>query len=139
MEIKVERLEEENSLTFTIKVTDPRHVGFGQLERMMMTIMDVAKQAVQEVPSGDSLKEEILSSIHATKEKAFVRAKNTLVFDINTQLKIKFNPICQEIYNWIYDKQSDSLKTWMQEFDPQRTKYYFDNDKYATGDMDDED
>jgi len=37
--------------------------------------------------------------------------------------------MCQEIYNWIFDQQNEPLKRWMLEFDPQRTTFYFDNDK----------
>ncbi len=37
--------------------------------------------------------------------------------------------MCQEIYNWIFDNQNEYLKGWIAEYDPQRSRYYFDNDK----------
>ncbi len=130
MKIKVDRTNtSEGDLVFTITVSDPHQGCFGEEEKKMMNLLDFCKDSLESITSSENkTKEDIISLIHASKEKTFVRILNNLKFSIENDFRIKYKPICQEIYNWIYDHQTDSLKKWMQEFDPQRTTYYFDND-----------
>ena len=141
MKIKVDRnLSEDQKLVFTITVTDPHHSCFGEIENKMMSILDVCKNDIDNSINGvNKTKDDIIGLIHAAKKKLFMRLLNDLKFSIENELRPKFRPICQEIYNWIQDQQTDMLKTWMIEFDPQRTKYYFDNDNknlYSTDPLD---
>lgn len=131
MKITVDRvIKPEGELVFTITVTEPHKAPFGHIEKNMMNVLNVCKEAVEEIPTEENkMKIDIISLIHAAKEKAFDRVMNNLKFAIRNSLQPKFDPICQEIYNWIYDAQDKPLKEWLQEFDPQRTTYYFDNDE----------
>ena len=130
MKITVDRTQSlEGDLIFTITIKEPHNAPFGHLEKNLCIILDVCKNAIEEVPTEQNkLKDDIIRSIHEAKEKAFVRVLNNLKFAIKNELQPKFTPICQEIYNWIYDYQKEPLKRWLLEFDPQRTTYYFDND-----------
>ena len=130
MKIKVDRVNTpEGNLVFTITVNEPHHACFGEIEKNMMDILDNCKNDISlSTPDDNKIKEHVISLIHAAKEKTFMRALDSLKFAIENEFRPKFKPICQEIYNWIYDNQTDALKKWMCEFDPQRTKYYFDND-----------
>lgn len=135
MKITVDRHLKDDQLVFTITCSEPHDVPFGQIEKHMMTILETCKAAVEETPTNpedeNKLKMEIKQLIHSAKEKAFNRVQSSLHFAIQNELKPKVGPMAQEIYNWIYDHQKDLVKQWLAEFDPQRTKYYFDNDKTA--------
>ena len=130
MDINVDRTHtSEGNLIFTITVNEPHHSCFGEIEKKMMNILDVCKERVDRLtPHENKLKDDIVSLIHQIKEKTFMRVLSNLKFAIENEFRPKFQPICQEIYNWINDNQTDVLKKWMSEFDPQRTRYYFDND-----------
>lgn len=130
MKITVDRIvNDQKELVFTIKVTEPHNAPFGELEQKICTILDSCKDSVSLVTNEENrLKTDILSTIHYAKEQAFMRVLSSLKFSIKNELKLKFDPMCQEIYNWIFDQQNDVLKRWMHEFDPQRTTFYFDND-----------
>ncbi len=130
MKINVEREHtKEGNLVFTVTVSEPHLSWFDEDEKKMMLLLDNCKNHVCQVDiHGNKTRNEILSLIHTAKEKTFSRVLENLKFSIENEFRPKFKPICQEIYNWIYDKQTDMLKKWMMEFDPQRTKYYFDND-----------
>lgn len=130
MDITVDRtVTSEGNLLFSIEVKNPHLAQFGQMERNIMNILSVAKDAVEEIPTQEErLKQDIISLIYNAKQRAFERVWKNLTFAIRNDLQPKFDPICQEIYNWIYDAQEGPLKSWMSEFNPQRTQYYFDND-----------
>ncbi len=132
MDIQVDREIKEDGLIFTIKVTNPHQGCFKDAEKQMMQILDLCKYEVSQVTLEENkLKDDVVGLIHAAKEKMFNRILRDLKFSIENDLRPKFQPICQEIYNWLHDQQSGDLKSWMIEFDPQRTKYYFDNDVTA--------
>ncbi len=130
MKITVDRTNtSEGELVFTIKVSEPHHACFSEIEKNIMELLDLCKTGVENIsPEDNKLRQDVIASIHHAKEKTFLRVLNNLKFAIKEELQPKFNPICQEIYNWIHDKQTSNLKTWMNEFDSQRTTYYFDND-----------
>jgi hypothetical protein len=130
MKIQVDRTNtSEGNLVFTITVSNPHHSCFGEIEKNIMNLLDFCKEGVQNLsPEDNKVRNDVIGLIHNAKEKAFMRVLDNLKFAIENEFRPKFKPICQEIYNWIYDNQTDLLKKWMSEFDPQRTKYYFDND-----------
>src|SRR5690606_24171737 len=130
MDIKVDRTNTpEGNLVFTITVSEPHHSCFGEIEKNIMNLLDICKDDIYRTTSDENkTKQDVIGLIHAAKEKTFLRVLRNLKFAIENEFRPKFKPICQEIYNWIYDQQTDVLKKWMSEFDPQRTKYYFDND-----------
>ncbi len=130
MKISVERIiNTEGNLVFTISVSEPHLAGFGDVDKIMMNILDACQNDIFRVTVDENkIKNDVMGLIHAAKEKAFVRVLDNLKFSIENEFRPKFKPICQEIYNWIHDKQTNDLKKWMIEFDPERTKYYFDND-----------
>lgn len=141
MKITVERKHEENgNLVFKITCSEPHNAPFGDLEKKVMTMLEDYKHDVELiVPRDHKLSEEISTALHGIKDKTFSRVIRSLRFAIDNELKIKFSPICQEVYNWIYDKQDGDLKKWLQEFDPERVKYYFDNDATSESDYVEED
>lgn len=140
MDIKVNRRVKENGdLVFEIVVSEPHLAPFDVAERDMMDIMQDAKKKLEAVADPENkTRIDVEQGIHWSKGKVFERVLKNLQFAIKNQLEPKFQPICQEIYNWIYDNQKDILKHWMLEFDPQRSKYYFDNDRNIEKDFDDE-
>lgn len=133
MDITVDRsITPEGDLIFSIQVKNPSLVNFGIHERHIMSILNAANSSINDVPSTEpKLKEDIRSLVHMAKHKQFERVIEKLKFSIKNSLEAKFNPMCQEIYNWMYDAQDTPLKEWMSEFDPQRTQFYFDNDLRA--------
>lgn len=139
MKITVDRTNSpEGNLVFTITVSEPHNALFGDIEKNICSLLDSCKNSIEkDYPEENKLKEDIISSIHGAKEKAFMRVINNLKFVIKNELEVKFVPICQEVYNWIYDAQDKPLKSWLHEFDPQRSKYYFDNDTTIESDYGD--
>lgn len=133
MKISVDRTHgPEGELIFTITAKNPRLVDFSVNEQSILMILDAARLAVDQVPNdptGYSVREKVIQLIHNTKRVEYDELMRQLKFHIRNELQIKFDPICQEIYNWVYDAQEKPLKAWLEEFDPRRTKYYFDNDK----------
>ena len=130
MKIKVDRtIDSEGNLLFTIKVTEPHVAPFSDQERISLESIDRFTLNMSKTidPTGP-LYQDILNANHKVKEKMFCRILQNLKFAIENEFRPKFRPICQEIYNWIYDDQEGHVKKWMSEFDPQRTTYYFDND-----------
>lgn len=130
MKIEVNRsITPEDDLIFTIRVSEPHHAAFGEVETKIMSLLDSAKDKIEIVsPEENRVKNDALRFIHSAKETIFLAVLENLKFAIRHQLEPKMDAICQEIYNWIYDYQDDRLKIWMSEFDPQRTTYYFDDD-----------
>jgi hypothetical protein len=139
MKIAVERKEVDGILQFIITCYEPEQVEFGSEEIAILTYLDKAKAEIETLCLKDNdLRQDVFSSIHNTKERCFHEIKKQLDFEIRNSLKPKFEYICNDIYNWIYDYQKSPVKIWMQEFDPQRTKYYFDNDRTIEDDYDEE-
>ncbi len=136
MKITVDRTHTaEGDLVFTITAKDAHKAPFGIVEKDIMDLLDICKDSVQGLLTEENkLKEDVIGLVHAAKERAFNRVLENLQFTISNELRPKFTHLCQEIYNWIYDAQEKPLKDWMREFDPQRTKYYFDNDRHAQSD-----
>ncbi len=136
MKITVDRtMNPEGCLVFTITVASPTIASFTQSEQRLMRILDKTERSCMDVVTEDkddnSLHFKIQKGTNDLKREVFDRVMNRMRFNIENEFRPKFRPICQEIYNWIFDHQSGSLKTWMREFDPVRTKYYFDNDQVA--------
>jgi hypothetical protein len=129
MKVKVDRKNtDEGNLVFTITVSEPTYEKLSAEEDSIMTIVDQCQKKVDIIDSEDKLKYSVASLLNSAKMKAFDRVYNQIKSNIVTSVQDKFTPISQEIYNWVYDHQSNPHKQWMQELDPQRTKYYFDND-----------
>ncbi len=130
MEIKVERNKKDEDLVFTITVSGGHKSPLTVQEYLALTNIDEFTKTMEGRLSRDSdIFKHLLDSNHDLKEKIFVEILDNLKFAIENQLRPKFKPICQEIYNWIYDYQEGYVKSWMSDFDPQRTTYYFDNDE----------
>ena len=131
MDIKVTRtIEQDGSLNFSIHVSNPHQAPFQELDLQVLRQLDAFKEVVQKTGDPDSnVTIQAVNALHSVGEKTFSRVRNNLVFAIQEEVQRRVSHICQEIYNWIYDNQNGDIKTWMQTFDPQRTKYYFYNDK----------
>ncbi len=129
MKISVDRSKEEGKLVFTITVTEPTQAPLSKLHYLSLQSLDgfIDKMRVI-IGDEDKLFLDVQRANHGVKERIFDKVLEDLKFAIKNELEPKFKPICQEIYNWIYDKQGGHIKEWMQEFDPQRTEFYFDND-----------
>ena len=130
MKIEIDRIHTpEGNLVFTITVKEPHDTWFGETENNIMKALDVCKEEVKNIsPEYNKVGNEVIDLIFEAKEKTFLRILNGLKFSIENEFRPFFKPICQEIYNWIYDHQKDVVKSWMSDYDPQRTKYYFHND-----------
>ena len=131
MDIKVNReISQDNELIFTIKVSDPHILNLLVLEdkTALLKIESFLMQLEMLINPEGRLYQDIVNANHNLKEKIFTRFLDSLKFSIENEFRPKFKPICQEIYNWIFDRQEGHIKTWMTQFDPQRTTYYFDND-----------
>lgn len=131
MKITVDRVKSlDGELIFMIKVKDPHSVPFSEEEMNALVSMDrCTKEVTHTLDPTHHTYQLIANSFHNVKEKIFTKLLSNLKFSISNELETMFTPICQEIYNWIYDHQHGHVKTWMSEFDPLRTKYYFNNDK----------
>lgn len=130
MRISVERIiNDDDHLVFTIKILEPHLCPMVQQEIDALEGIDnFTKGLERNLDPEGKLYQNILLANHQVKERIFLKTLENIKFSIKNELEPKFHPICQEIYNWIYDKQEGSIKKWMQEFDATRTTYYFDND-----------
>ena len=140
MQITVDRTNnEDGDLVFTITVREPVLTSFTEEEKAFMAYLEICmKQVSMFVGNNLLIKNTILSDLHATKEKIFYNVLRKLRFSIENELEVKYSPMVQEIYNWIQDAQDGFLKQWMVEINPQRTRYYFDNDKTIESDYEEE-
>lgn len=140
MKITVERkVNDDKNLVFTITCSEPHIVPFADEEKFLLKILDSCKGAVEDLLNPENkLRVNTVSHLHDIKEKIFSNLQNSLQFAIRNHLNPKMEPMRQEIYNWIYDSQEGDLKQWMQEFDPQRVRYYFDNDRTIESDDEEE-
>lgn len=138
MDIKVERVEKDGQLIFTITCSDAHKVPFSENDLAIMNVMDNCKLKIENVyPEDTKIKQKALENFHHVKESVFIGLLKSLNFSIHNRFQNRIEHISQEIYNWIYDHQEGYVKEWMCQFDPQRTKYYFDNDKTVESDTDD--
>lgn len=139
MDIKVNRVNRKDGLVFEIVVTNPHVAPFEEADEAIMNLLEDAKNKFNDIADPEN-KSRITAEqfIHAAKDKVFQRVLQNLQFAIKNQLEPKFQPICQEIYNWIQDQQDGRVSRWMSECNPQRTKYYFDNDRNIEKDFDED-
>ncbi len=130
MRIKVDRTNNDSgNLVFTITISEPHNAPFTDIDKEIVDALDACRENLNKISSSENkLKEHVINLMNKAEATAFSRVLNSLQDAIKNQFKPKYEHICQEIYNWIYDNQKEPLKSWMLEFDPQRTKYYFDND-----------
>lgn len=140
MKITVDRADEEDKLTFTITVSKPIGVNFSEEDLKVLTSVDTFMNTMgKTIDTSGQVYQNLILANHAVKEKILEKVLASLRFHINCVLKKKFEPMCEEIYNWIYDHQEGHVKTWLSSFQPQRVKYYFDNDRHAPSISDDDD
>lgn len=130
MKIKVDRTKHsEEELVFTITVSDPHHAPLSAAEKEVLETIDRCTKSAEAVLGRDNdLLIEIKASNHEIKALVFDKLLSNLRFAIENQFRPKFKPICEDIFNWIFDFQQGHVKMWMQEFNPERITYYFDND-----------
>lgn len=139
MKITVERYVKDEQLIFTITCSEPHQVPFGEVEKQMMYLLEKCQSDIEETSAEqNALKHDVKGLIHAAKEKTFNRVQKSLRFDIENSLEDKFQPMVEEVYNWIYDHQKDAVKQWLAEFNPSRNTYYFDNDAKASNRFNDD-
>ena len=140
MKITVDRnINDDGDLVFTITVREPVLQPFTPDEMSFMSLIEAAKNQASSLETNNLLiKNHVLADLNMMKERIFMQVLRKVRFAIQEELEIKFHPMCQEIYNWVQDAQDGYLKQWMIEYDPQRTKYYFDNDKTIESAYDDE-
>lgn len=130
MKISVNRKQKPGQLTFTITVKNPMVVEIPDEIKQAMDYLDSCKEAVKNIPVPDKINPlACLSHIQILKQNTFERIKGQITAEIQGKVHRHIASISQEIYNMIYDSQEDYAKQLFQELDPQRTTYYFDNDK----------
>ncbi len=136
MEIKVNReINEEKNLIITITVKEPFCVPLSVEQIDSIKLMEDFIENSWKYQACEKFQTLISTSLHNVKEKIFGETIEKLKFNIENDFHPRYKHICQEIYNWIYDHQHGLVRKWMQEFDPQRTKYYFNNDKTIESDF----
>jgi len=132
MKIKVDRTNtDEGNLVFTITISEPTYAKLKEDESHIIDIVDHCQKKIEDIASNEYVKDSVVNLLQKAKSKAFERVLTNIRHSIDEDLSPNLEAINQEIYNWIYDHKSNPHKLWMQEFDPQRTKYYFDNDVTA--------
>lgn len=130
MKIEVERVKRENSTEFTIKVTDPHKAPFTVEEDYTLRAMEQFNIDMRTALNPASkLYHDFVCAAHEVKEKMVCRVLESLKSSIRNDLESQFKPICQEIFNWIYDNQDEHVKSWLSAFYPERVTYYFANDR----------
>lgn len=128
MKITVDRtLSPEGHLVFTVTCKEPHLTCMTEQETEALEGLDLFTHQMSSLISPE-MSQLIENANHEVKGKIFNKVLENLRFAIQNEFRPKFLPICQEIYNWIYDLQSGNIKKWMMQFDSQRTTYYFDND-----------
>ncbi len=131
MKIQVDRTEpSDNTLVFTITVSQPLCVPFTEEDIRALVAMDMFMLSMsQTLDTNGEVYKNLISANHSVKEKILEKVLASMRFHIECVLKKKFKPMCEEIYNWVYDHQEGHVKSWLSTFTPERTKYYFDNDR----------
>jgi hypothetical protein len=129
MKIEVERVKRENAIEFIIKVTDPHGVPFTLEEAHTLRAVEQFNSTMSAALNPASkLYHDIVCATHEVKEKMVCRVLESLKSSIMDDLESQFKPICQEIFNWLYDNQEEHAKSWLSAFYPERVTYYFAND-----------
>lgn len=133
MDIEIDReVTPEGDLVFCIRVKNPQKINFSEVDKKILDGLDnFTLELGNTIDVQNRIYQEYVTGKDGIKEKIFKRCIKNLKFNIINSLETKFDPICQEIYNWIYLHQDDHAKMWLLHCDPQRTKYYFDNDRCA--------
>lgn len=140
MKISVDRtLESHDSLIFTITVTEPHDIPFEGHNKFLLKTLQSMQKSLSFTDEDTGFKDDLETALHGIQSMLFHRSIDSLRFSIDNELKPKFDHICQEIYNFLFDHQKGDIKSWLQEFDPQRVIYYFDNDKTVESDFGEED
>lgn len=148
MQIRVERVIEGRNLVFKIVCSEPKALKFEATKALLKNLDNTIKSMQLMDDSTMTLRDKRLQEATITSTKSiqcscFEDLKNNMVLSIENEFEPRFKHIIQEIYNWISDHQSSEMIQWMSDFDPQRTKYYFDNDNTPDNqlklDLDDDD
>lgn len=127
MKITVDRtLDAEGNLVFTITCKEPKcpHLiqeDFDRIKKIKSLMVESSKTCGLKM---DYIEE----AVDNIRENFFSQIKRVLTRVIENDLNTKIIPMQAEIYRWIIDAQDDMVKDWMSSYDPQRAKYYFDND-----------
>jgi hypothetical protein len=133
MEIKVERVQEDGKLIFTITCEELKNnvenISLLNHDFDMLFHLEACRDRIAEtVPEQYHKRHEVDHAIFTAREQVFQHIYDHFIFALREKLEPKYEHICQEIYNWQYDNAEGKMKQLLQEFDPQRTRYYFDND-----------
>lgn len=129
MKIEVSRVQNEKTIEFTIKVTEPHTVPFTLEEANTLSAIQQFNNTMSAALNPASkLYHDIVCATHDVKEKMVCRVLESLKSSIRDDLESQFKPICQEIFNWIYDNQEEHAKSWLSAHYPERVTYYFAND-----------
>jgi hypothetical protein len=143
MKIEVARIQAHDKLVFTITVTEPGINPFTMDEAFVLGGIDKFMQQMEQVTNRDAtLYEYLVNANHSVREKLLSKVNKNIQYSIEYELRPRFDHICKEIYNWTVDLQSGEFQTWLMQYIPQRTKFYFDNDPQMQKDVqepDDED
>ncbi len=131
MKITIDRHHKENKeLVFTITISEPHNAPFSEKDLESLQFLDKSIATMQTIGDPTSpINGQVCGAIHNIKHQTFNRVRSSMVFAIQQDIECKIHHICTEVYNWLFDNQPDYLSKWMMDFDPQRTKYYFHNDK----------
>src|SRR5690606_636756 len=126
MDIQVNRTHrDDGALVFEIVVTNPPTLKFNQDDKEILDMLQNIQNELHKVDKeADFVREDVQQHIHLAKKRIISETNKKLCSSIDNQLEFKFKPMCQEIYNWAYDHQTQALQSWMTENDPVRIKYY---------------
>lgn len=129
MEITVDRNHtQDGNLVFTITVT-PDEENLLKIEDIeILKKINMFQNQIAEAHEG-ALNTDVSELLHDFKTEVYFKVSGLIRNKVAVKLQQMFNPICQETYSWLIDKQKEELRTWMLEFNPGRTKYYFSNDE----------
>jgi len=130
MEVTVDRtITPEGDLVFVMRLKNPHIQQVGNDEVNMMSILNAAQSAIEEIPALDlDFKDRVQDAVTKAKKIAFENIFFSLKFWIKAAIENPHDRIYQEIENWVCDAQPEPLKSWLNEFYANRTKYYFNND-----------
>lgn len=121
---------ETGELVFTIKVSLPHAVPFSTNElEVLKKLQETKSGIILEKIKDQKLAENLEEAIDHVQNEILLRVKHSLKCGIDHQLRDRIHPICQEIYNWLFEAQTEQVKNWLFQVDGERIKYYFDNDK----------
>lgn len=134
MKITVDRTNDsEGNLVFTITAKEIKQIDF-PVEKNVMSSLSACKKIINDSCELTRHVDSIQTKLDECIENTCFKLMDRIKFSIRNDLEPKFKAMCQEIYNAIYDAQEGSTKQWLHEFDPQKTRYYFDNDRTVESD-----